>query len=127
MGLRKEFYKAMEHVEKIDFRQNNGPHTPFFETVIRYLGGFLSTYAMVIDDGPISAQIWPPKSATCSLSLHLPRDFVLPFLFLVQQDQSDRKRFANILLDKADKLAHALLPIFKTESHFPAYGVNVET
>jgi hypothetical protein len=125
MGLRKEFYHAMEHVEKIEIRQNNGAHTPFFETVIRYLGGFLSAYAMVIDESPISAQIWPPQSPTCKSLPHF-LQFTLN-LSLVKQDQLDRQRFAKILLDKADKLGHALLPIFKTPSHFPAYGVNVET
>ncbi|KAF8582066.1 glycoside hydrolase family 47 protein [Ramaria rubella] len=46
LGLEDEFQHALSQVASIDFRMPHGGHAPFFETVIRYLGGFLSAYAL---------------------------------------------------------------------------------
>ncbi|KAJ8508704.1 hypothetical protein ONZ45_g9039 [Pleurotus djamor] len=46
MGLRKEFDDAVQVVSQQDFSVATGIYAPFFETVIRYLGGLLSAYAL---------------------------------------------------------------------------------
>ncbi|KAH9830038.1 glycoside hydrolase [Rhodofomes roseus] len=46
MGLHKEFYDALTTVAELDFHLDEGSFAPFFETVIRYLGGLLSAYAL---------------------------------------------------------------------------------
>ncbi|KAF8622486.1 hypothetical protein AX15_006976, partial [Amanita polypyramis BW_CC] len=46
MGLRDEFNQAMEHVAGMNFTLPPDKYAPFFETTIRYLGGFLSAYAL---------------------------------------------------------------------------------
>ncbi|KAJ3501629.1 hypothetical protein NMY22_g18861 [Coprinellus aureogranulatus] len=51
MGLESEFQRAMEVVKAANFsvtRENRG-FVPFFETIIRYLGGLLSAYALSKD------------------------------------------------------------------------------
>ncbi|KAH8116460.1 seven-hairpin glycosidase [Phellopilus nigrolimitatus] len=48
MGLHDEFDRGVKLIEKISFTAND--HTvPFFETVIRYVGGLLSAYALSHD------------------------------------------------------------------------------
>ncbi|KAG9220455.1 hypothetical protein CCMSSC00406_0003911 [Pleurotus cornucopiae] len=46
MGLNDEFTRALAVVEKADFALPKNQFAPFFETVIRYLGGLLSAYAL---------------------------------------------------------------------------------
>lgn len=58
MGLHEEFARALPHIERLDFslppkvsvssnsRLTVERYAPFFETVIRYLGGLLSAYAL---------------------------------------------------------------------------------
>ncbi|KAF4602218.1 hypothetical protein EYR40_005422 [Pleurotus pulmonarius] len=46
MGLRDEFNDAVRVVAQQNFTQITGYYAPFFETVIRYLGGLLSAYAL---------------------------------------------------------------------------------
>ncbi|KAJ8507991.1 hypothetical protein ONZ45_g9694 [Pleurotus djamor] len=46
MGLTEEFDRAMDLVEKLTFSIPEGKYVPYFETVIRYLGGLLSAYAL---------------------------------------------------------------------------------
>ncbi|KAJ8689444.1 hypothetical protein PTI98_012347 [Pleurotus ostreatus] len=46
MGLRAEFDDAVRVVAQQNFTQITGFYAPFFETVIRYLGGLLSAYAL---------------------------------------------------------------------------------
>ncbi|KAJ3560592.1 hypothetical protein NP233_g10736 [Leucocoprinus birnbaumii] len=46
MDLRDEFRDALEFVAKADFKLTEREYAPFFETVIRYLGGLLSAYAL---------------------------------------------------------------------------------
>lgn len=46
MNLHDEFDRAVSFVNGSDFRQPAGIYTPFFETVIRYLGGLLSAYTL---------------------------------------------------------------------------------
>ncbi|KAI1785675.1 seven-hairpin glycosidase [Ganoderma leucocontextum] len=50
MGLHEEFAAALPIVEHGNFREirssRSGVYAPFFETVIRYLGGLLSAYAL---------------------------------------------------------------------------------
>ncbi|TFK66959.1 glycoside hydrolase family 47 protein [Pluteus cervinus] len=46
MGLKDEFYQAMDIVEKTPFTSLQSEFAPFFETTIRYLGGLLSAYAL---------------------------------------------------------------------------------
>ncbi|KIO15590.1 glycoside hydrolase family 47 protein, partial [Tulasnella calospora MUT 4182] len=43
MGLDEELQRALKHLEKLDFFSHD-KSVPFFETVIRYLGGLLSTW-----------------------------------------------------------------------------------
>ncbi|KAH4610011.1 alpha-1,2-Mannosidase [Parastagonospora nodorum] len=44
MGLRDEFYEAVEAVAMIDFGQSTAPAVNMFETCIRYLGGLIAAY-----------------------------------------------------------------------------------
>ncbi|KAL9713657.1 hypothetical protein Ac2012v2_003268 [Leucoagaricus gongylophorus] len=46
MDLRGEFQTALQSVAKADFTLTEDQYAPFFETVIRYLGGLLSAYAL---------------------------------------------------------------------------------
>ena len=46
MGLKEEFYEAVEAVAAIDFGKTNLTTISVFETTIRYLGGLLSAYDM---------------------------------------------------------------------------------
>lgn len=46
MDLRDEFRDALGFVARADFKLVEGKYAPFFETVIRYLGGLLSAYAL---------------------------------------------------------------------------------
>jgi len=46
LGLNDEFQRAVFHVASLNFTMRAGSHAPFFETVIRYLGGLLSAYAL---------------------------------------------------------------------------------
>ncbi|KAJ3527859.1 hypothetical protein NM688_g8069 [Phlebia brevispora] len=46
MDLREEFYDALPLVANMTFVSTKAPFVPFFETVIRYLGGLLSAYAL---------------------------------------------------------------------------------
>lgn len=46
MGMDDEFHRALGVVEKATFSLEEEKYAPFFETVIRYLGGLLSAYAM---------------------------------------------------------------------------------
>ncbi|KAJ7289221.1 glycoside hydrolase family 47 protein [Mycena rebaudengoi] len=51
MGLDAEYARALEQVRKTHFTlAYPSQHVSFFETTIRYLGGFLSTYAITSDD-----------------------------------------------------------------------------
>lgn len=44
MGMRKEFYEAVEAVATIDFGKSTSATVNTFETCIRYLGGFIAAY-----------------------------------------------------------------------------------
>ena len=44
MGMKEEFYEAVEAVGRIDFSTSTMDEINVFETTIRYLGGFLSAY-----------------------------------------------------------------------------------
>ncbi|EIN09625.1 seven-hairpin glycosidase [Punctularia strigosozonata HHB-11173 SS5] len=46
MGLNDEFTEALDVVQNCTFEMHPREHAPFFETVIRYLGGLLSAYAL---------------------------------------------------------------------------------
>ncbi|KAJ3498804.1 hypothetical protein NMY22_g19569 [Coprinellus aureogranulatus] len=46
MGLHDLFRESLEMVAKADFSVPPGEYAPFFETIIRYLGGLLSAYAL---------------------------------------------------------------------------------
>ncbi|KAF9453575.1 glycoside hydrolase family 47 protein [Macrolepiota fuliginosa MF-IS2] len=46
MGLHDEFRDSLGLVAKTNFTLAEGSYAPFFETVIRYLGGLLSAYAL---------------------------------------------------------------------------------
>ncbi|KAH7107963.1 seven-hairpin glycosidase [Auriculariales sp. MPI-PUGE-AT-0066] len=46
MDTKPELERAIALVAKMDFKQTSNSHVPFFETVIRYLGGLLSGYAL---------------------------------------------------------------------------------
>ena len=70
MGLGPEFSKALEHIEEMDFYQGPDDIAPFFETVIRYLGGLLGAYALVIDDGKTSSLKWKPELGEFRKSSH---------------------------------------------------------
>ena len=49
MGLEEEFARALDLVKKTKFTRKTGEYAPFFETVIRYLGGLTSAYALSND------------------------------------------------------------------------------
>ncbi|KAL1700218.1 glycoside hydrolase family 47 protein [Schizophyllum commune] len=53
MGLDHEYKRALKHVEDIEFDMEEGRFAPYFETVIRYLGGMLSAYAISPNKDPI--------------------------------------------------------------------------
>ncbi|TBU30171.1 seven-hairpin glycosidase [Dichomitus squalens] len=46
MGLHEEFYDTVPILANMTFALDKGKYAPFFETVIRYLGGLLSAYAL---------------------------------------------------------------------------------
>ncbi|KAH9893326.1 seven-hairpin glycosidase [Cubamyces lactineus] len=46
MGLHDEFQKTIPVIANMTFALREGSYAPFFETVIRYLGGLLSAYAI---------------------------------------------------------------------------------
>ncbi|KAF8159581.1 glycoside hydrolase family 47 protein [Crassisporium funariophilum] len=46
MGLEEEFQRALEIVKSADFSQAEKIVVPYFETIIRYLGGLLSAHAL---------------------------------------------------------------------------------
>lgn len=46
MGFDDEFRRALELVKKTKFIPKTDDYSPFFETVIRYLGGLMSAYAL---------------------------------------------------------------------------------
>jgi mannosyl-oligosaccharide alpha-1,2-mannosidase len=46
MNLTLQYEQAKQHVSKIDFTHGSGVHIPFFEAIIRYLGGLLSAYSL---------------------------------------------------------------------------------
>jgi hypothetical protein len=46
MGFDEEFKRALELVKKTKFVPKTDEYAPFFETVIRYLGGLMSAYAL---------------------------------------------------------------------------------
>ena len=49
MGFDEEFERALELVKKTKFTRKPDEYAPFFETVIRYLGGLMSAYALSED------------------------------------------------------------------------------
>lgn len=81
MDLRDEFYDAIPSIAKMSFLTED-KFAPFFETVIRVLGGLLSAYALSGEP---------------------------------------------VLLNRADDLGRALLPVFNTSSGLPMYSVNTAT
>ncbi|KAK7687285.1 hypothetical protein QCA50_009790 [Cerrena zonata] len=46
MGLYSDFYDSLAVISEMTFSLKNDSYAPFFETVIRYLGGLLSAYAL---------------------------------------------------------------------------------
>ena len=46
LGFDEEFKRALELVRKTNFVPKTDDYAPFFETVIRYLGGLMSAYAL---------------------------------------------------------------------------------
>ncbi|EGO22334.1 glycoside hydrolase family 47 protein [Serpula lacrymans var. lacrymans S7.9] len=50
MGLKDEYQRALSIVQQSNFSLPENTAVPFFETVIRYLGGLLSAYAMSKDN-----------------------------------------------------------------------------
>ena len=46
LGFDEEFKRALELVRKTKFVPKTDDYAPFFETVIRYLGGLMSAYAL---------------------------------------------------------------------------------
>lgn len=46
LGFDEEFKRALELVKKTKFERKKNEYAPFFETVIRYLGGLMSAYAL---------------------------------------------------------------------------------
>ncbi|KAE9399903.1 glycoside hydrolase family 47 protein [Gymnopus androsaceus JB14] len=50
MGLEDEYNRAIPFIEKTEFSLPEDKYAPFFETVIRYLGGLLSAYALRKDE-----------------------------------------------------------------------------
>ncbi|KAG6869223.1 hypothetical protein C0993_009086 [Termitomyces sp. T159_Od127] len=49
MGLQNEYLRAVDMTKKIEFSLPDGQFAPYFETIIRYLGGLLSAYALSKD------------------------------------------------------------------------------
>jgi len=49
MNLTLQYEQAKEHVSTIDFTHGSGGYVPFFEAIIRYLGGLLSAYSLTED------------------------------------------------------------------------------
>ncbi|KAL0067240.1 hypothetical protein AAF712_005810 [Marasmius tenuissimus] len=50
MGLKAEYSRALPEVQKLEFQLAEDKVVPYFETIIRYLGGLLSTYALTKDE-----------------------------------------------------------------------------
>jgi len=46
MGFDEEFRRALDLVKITKFERKLDEYAPFFETVIRYLGGLMSAYAL---------------------------------------------------------------------------------
>lgn len=46
MNLTVQYEQAKQHVSTIDFTHGSGDFVPFFEAIIRYLGGLLSAYSL---------------------------------------------------------------------------------
>jgi len=46
MGFDEEFKRALKLVKETKFTLRADEYAPFFETVIRYLGGLMSAYAL---------------------------------------------------------------------------------
>ena len=46
LGFDEEFKRALELVKTTKFERKMDEYAPFFETVIRYLGGLMSAYAL---------------------------------------------------------------------------------
>lgn len=46
MNLTLQYEQAKQHVSTIDFTQGSDVFVPFFEAIIRYLGGLLSAYSL---------------------------------------------------------------------------------
>ncbi|KAG5353571.1 hypothetical protein C0989_005544 [Termitomyces sp. Mn162] len=46
MDLQNEYARAVDMIKKIEFSLPDGEFAPYFETIIRYLGGLLSAYAL---------------------------------------------------------------------------------
>ena len=46
MNLTLQYDQAKQHVSTIDFNHGSGTFVPFFEAIIRYLGGLLSAYSL---------------------------------------------------------------------------------
>lgn len=55
MGLTEEYEHARSHVATTDFQTCKSGVVPFFETIIRYLGGLLSAYHLTEDQTFLSA------------------------------------------------------------------------
>ncbi|KAJ1974570.1 hypothetical protein H4R35_003552 [Dimargaris xerosporica] len=49
LGFKEEFHQALNHVHRLDFSHFDTPRLSFFETVIRTIGGLLSTYEITND------------------------------------------------------------------------------
>ncbi|KAF9480536.1 glycoside hydrolase family 47 protein [Pholiota conissans] len=49
MNLDDEYTRALDLVKKVNFKKSEPRFVPFFETIIRYLGGLLSAYALSKD------------------------------------------------------------------------------
>ncbi|KAH6888930.1 mannosyl-oligosaccharide 1,2-alpha-mannosidase [Coprinopsis sp. MPI-PUGE-AT-0042] len=45
MDMKTEFWRTVQMLERKTFTNHTGDYIPFFETTIRYLGGYLSAYA----------------------------------------------------------------------------------
>ncbi|KIK61619.1 glycoside hydrolase family 47 protein [Collybiopsis luxurians FD-317 M1] len=50
MGLEDEYARSIDFIARTNFTLPEGQFAPFFETVIRYLGGLLSAYALKEDE-----------------------------------------------------------------------------
>ncbi|KAF9466042.1 glycoside hydrolase family 47 protein [Collybia nuda] len=46
MGFQDEFDRALSFVKQANFSHTEDPYVPYFETIIRYLGGLLSAHAL---------------------------------------------------------------------------------